>query len=159
MLDPTQIAAGYTEAEPVAGAVETSVPADRGAPTSAPNEFQLFFVSAAVALDAAYKKVKDGLNDRPAPGARRAGLDPCRDRQTGRPPRLRHRQRRQLRRRLDAREARRADHVDMLGVAREPGRAPTTFTRWWESLNNKIGKCRPRAPEETCTSTITELAT
>ena len=36
------------------------------------------------------------------------------------------------------------DHVDMLGIAPEPGRAPTTFASWWNGVNDYIGKCRPK---------------
>ena len=45
------------------------------------------------------------------------------------------------------------DHVDMLGMAREPGRSPT-ITTWWRSLNGFLGKCRPQIPLHTCVATI-----
>jgi hypothetical protein len=50
------------------------------------------------------------------------------------------------------------DHVDMLGTATEPGRAPTIVGGWWNSLNDSIGKCRPKVSEELCLSTITRIA-
>jgi serine/threonine-protein kinase len=49
------------------------------------------------------------------------------------------------------------DHVDTLAVAREPGRAPTTFKSWWSSVNDFIGKCRPLIGEEVCFATIQRL--
>ncbi len=49
------------------------------------------------------------------------------------------------------------DHVDMLAVAKEPGRAPTTFS-WWDALNDSLGKCRPRISEVTCFTTIKRIA-
>jgi hypothetical protein len=49
------------------------------------------------------------------------------------------------------------DHVDMLGTATEPGRAPTIFGGWWSSLNDSIGKCRPKVSEELCIDTIARI--
>jgi serine/threonine-protein kinase len=45
------------------------------------------------------------------------------------------------------------DHADMLGIAREPGRAPT-IVRWWSSVNDVLGKCRAQIPAPTCFATI-----
>jgi tRNA A-37 threonylcarbamoyl transferase component Bud32 len=46
-------------------------------------------------------------------------------------------------------------HVDMVGVAREPGRGIQggLFT-WWASLRDTIGKCRGTINEEACIKTI-----
>ncbi len=161
VLVPTQIAKGCTTAaQPAPGAVETNdcTPTE-GAPTSAPNEFQLSFFSDAVALDAAYKAAKDSLTESTCAGSagervwihlatgKRGGRRDCgtdsdsnfvivwTHEKIGAP-----------------------DHVDMLGVAREPGRSPTTFTSWWAAVNDNIGKCRPKVSEESCTATITEIA-
>jgi serine/threonine-protein kinase len=49
------------------------------------------------------------------------------------------------------------DHVDMLGTATEPGRAPTIVGGWWSSLNDSIGKCRPRISQELCLDTISRI--
>ena len=49
------------------------------------------------------------------------------------------------------------DHVDMLGTATEPGRAPTTFASWWTPLKDFIGKCRPQVSEELCLDTIEQI--
>jgi tRNA A-37 threonylcarbamoyl transferase component Bud32 len=49
------------------------------------------------------------------------------------------------------------DHVDMLGTATEPGRAPTIVGGWWSSLNDSIGKCRPRLSQELCLDTISRI--
>ena len=49
------------------------------------------------------------------------------------------------------------DHVDMLGTATEPGRAPTIVGGWWNSLNDSIGKCRPKVSEELCLATIARI--
>ncbi|HZO61365.1 MAG TPA: serine/threonine-protein kinase [Gaiellaceae bacterium] len=49
------------------------------------------------------------------------------------------------------------DHVDMLGWAQEPGRAPTIVGGWWSSLNDSIGKCRPKISQELCLDTISRI--
>jgi serine/threonine protein kinase len=49
------------------------------------------------------------------------------------------------------------DHVDMLGSATEPGRAPTIVGGWWNSLNDSIGKCRPTISKELCLNTISRI--
>ena len=49
------------------------------------------------------------------------------------------------------------DHVDMLGSATEPGRAPTIVGDWWNSLNDSIGKCRPTISQELCLNTISRI--
>jgi tRNA A-37 threonylcarbamoyl transferase component Bud32 len=49
------------------------------------------------------------------------------------------------------------DHVDMLGTATEPGRAPTIVGGWWNSLNDSIGKCRPTISQELCLDTIARI--
>ena len=49
------------------------------------------------------------------------------------------------------------DHVDMLGSATEPGRAPTIVGGWWNSLNDSIGKCRPTISQELCLNTISRI--
>lgn len=49
------------------------------------------------------------------------------------------------------------DHVDMLGIAREPGRAPTIFASWWLSVKDFIGKCRPEVSQELCLNTIKKV--
>ena len=49
------------------------------------------------------------------------------------------------------------DHVDMLGTATEPGRAPTIVGGWWNALNDSIGKCRPKVSEELCLATIARI--
>jgi hypothetical protein len=49
------------------------------------------------------------------------------------------------------------DHVDMLGTATEPGRAPTSFASWWTPLKDFIGKCRPLVGEELCLNTIEKI--
>ena len=49
------------------------------------------------------------------------------------------------------------DHVDMVGIAKEPGRDPTTFKSWWSAVNDAIGKCRPKASTAECLATIQKL--
>ena len=161
VLTPTQIATGCTQAaQPIAGAVETNdcTPTE-GAPTSAPNAFQLSFFSDAVALDAAYKAAKDDLNESACEGTvgervwihiktgKRGGRRDCGTDSDGNFVVV------WTHEKIGA-----PDHVDMLGIATEPGRSPTTFTSWWAAINDNIGKCRPKVSEETCASTITELA-
>jgi tRNA A-37 threonylcarbamoyl transferase component Bud32/type II secretory pathway pseudopilin PulG len=50
-------------------------------------------------------------------------------------------------------------HVDMVGVAREPGRGVQAgLYRWWASLRDFIGKCRANIDEASCTETVTRIA-
>jgi hypothetical protein len=47
-----------------------------------------------------------------------------------------------------------ADHVDTLGIAREPGRSPTIYSSWWSSAKDFMGKCRPQVSQQLCLETI-----
>jgi hypothetical protein len=49
------------------------------------------------------------------------------------------------------------DHGNMLGVATEPGRSPSLFRSWWNAINDDVGKCRPKIPEDTCFTAVKEL--
>ena len=50
------------------------------------------------------------------------------------------------------------NHVDMLGIAIEPGRgAQTGLFSWWNPNHQVIGKCRARLPEQTCLDTIDKI--
>ena len=161
VLTPTQIARGCTKsAGPRAGAVETNVctPAE-GAPTSDPNEFELSFFSEALPLEEAYGREKDRLNERACGGTlgervwihqatgKRGGRRICGVDDNGAFVVI------WTHEKLEA-----PDHVDMLGIAREPGRSPTTFTSWWAGLNDNLGKCRPKVSEESCSQTIEKFA-
>jgi serine/threonine-protein kinase len=161
VLAPTQIAKGCTKAStPSAGAVETeNCTPTEGAPTSHPNSFDLSFYSNQVALDAAYNEAKSELTEAPCGGTAgervwvhlatggRGGRRVCGTDDNSNFVIL------WTHEKLDA-----ADHVDMLGIAREPGRSPTTFTSWWAAINDIVGKCRPLVSEEDCTAAINELA-
>jgi hypothetical protein len=49
------------------------------------------------------------------------------------------------------------DHAETLGIASEPGRSPLLFQSWWNSANDNIGKCRPKASEQDCFAAIEKL--
>jgi hypothetical protein len=161
VLVPSEIAASCTtESAPTAPAVESEACLPPETATSAyPNDLELHFFANASRLDAAYTKAKEGIT--PA----RCGLT------LG--------ERTWIHQATGLRGGRRVcyvdgedrfvvvwtheklgsdDHVDMLGIAREPGRAPTTFG-WWESLKDSIGKCRPRGSEVECFTTIQNVTT
>jgi serine/threonine-protein kinase len=42
------------------------------------------------------------------------------------------------------------DHVDMLGIAHSSSRGANLFRGWWNAVNDDIGKCRPKLPEDQC---------
>ncbi|MBA3475320.1 MAG: protein kinase [Actinobacteria bacterium] len=161
VLTPTQITRGCTKsANPVPGAVETDTcTPTEGAPTSHPNEFELSFFGDALPLEESYKQEKDALDEQTCGGiagervwihlatGKRGGRRFCGVDSGGRFVIV------WTHEKLDA-----PDHVDMLGIAREPGRSPTTFTSWWAAVNDNIGKCRPKVAEETCLQTIETIA-
>jgi Protein kinase domain len=161
VLMPTQIAKGCTTAgTPRPGAVETNdcTPTE-GAPTSHPNEFQLSFFPDQITLEAAYNEIKDEVRQTACGGTtgERVWIHAATGKRGGR--------------RFCALDSDgdfvvvwthekigADDHVDMLGLATEPGRSPTTFTSWWAAINDDVGKCRPKVSEETCFDTISRLA-
>jgi hypothetical protein len=49
------------------------------------------------------------------------------------------------------------DHVDTVGVAREPGRSPSLFRSWWNAVNDDVGKCRPKVSERACLDAIAKV--
>jgi eukaryotic-like serine/threonine-protein kinase len=165
VLVPTQIAAEcMQQGTPAAGAVETDVcvpgPA---APTSEPNHYQLSFYSSSAALLGAYDKalaqarggtggsgalaecgstpagVREWVHGTGKLGGRRfCYLDPAGSFVI-----------------VWTHEKRASpDHVDMLGIAREPGRAPVIYRSWWTGARNFLGKCRPAVSENVCAATI-----
>jgi protein kinase-like protein len=160
VVTPSQIAKECTTASvPTQGAVETDncVP-PANAPTNVPNELQLDFYPNAQALEQAYQERQKGLT--PAhcgatlgervwfhPTGKRGGRRLCFNDPQGRFVVV------WTHEKLGS-----DDHVDMLGDAREPGRAPTTFQSWWGSVNDFIGKCRPKGAEDTCLATIKKLS-
>jgi Protein kinase domain len=161
VVAPTQIANTCTKAGTSAeGAVETyNCTPTEGAPTAHPNAFDLSFYPDRASLDAAYANAKGELTVAGCGGTVgervwihlatgiRGGRRICGTDADGNFVVL------WTHEKLEA-----PDHVEMLGAAREPGRSPTTFTTWWAAINDIIGKCRPLVSEETCTSTINELA-
>ena len=156
VLVPTQIARTCTKvSSPIPGAVEAAeCNAEVGAPTSAANEFTLTFFGGGADLERAYRRAKTG-----------ATLAPCGS-TTG--------ERAWIHQATGKRGGRRfcsvdgneftvvwtheklgsPDHVDMLGVAHEPGRAPDLVSGWWNAVNDNLGKCRPAVSEEECTAAI-----
>lgn len=161
VLAPTQIAATCTAANTrAAGAVETDscTPAE-GAPVQQPNEFEFSFYPSARELEQAYQAEKSGVAmgkcDTTAgekvwvhvTTGKRGGRRFCTVDDAGRSVVV------WTHEKLGS-----DDHVDMLGIAREPGRAPTVFTTWWSAVNDVVGKCRPKISEETCFTTIEQIA-
>jgi serine/threonine-protein kinase len=161
VLVPTEIATSCTTAAtPTAPAVETEKCLPPESATAAfPNDLALDFFSSAGRLDAAYEKAKQGVT--PAQCGVTEGERVWIHQATGQ---------RGGRRFCYVDDQDRFvvvwtheklgsdDHVDMLGIAREPGRAPTTFG-WWEALKDSIGKCRPRGSEVECFTTIQNVTT
>lgn len=49
------------------------------------------------------------------------------------------------------------DHVDMVGVARTSRRGANVFRSWWNAINDDVGKCRPRIPENVCHAAVRAL--
>jgi tRNA A-37 threonylcarbamoyl transferase component Bud32 len=160
VLAPTQIAHDCTtKSVPRSGAVETNscVP-PANAPTDTPNDLELDFYPSAQALEQGYKDAQAGM--KPArcgatvgervwfhPTGKRGGRRVCFTDSQGRFVVV------WTHEKLGS-----PDHVDMVGIAREPGRAPTTFQSWWGSVNDFIGKCRPKVAESTCSATINALS-
>ncbi len=160
VLVPTQIAKLCKKAEsPSTGALETNdCTSPPTAPVSDPNTFQLSFYPGSQAMLEAYNK---DLTEAKSDGLAKCGTNAAGEQfwahSTGK---------------LGGRrfcfidksgsyvivwthEKRGSDdHVDMVGTATEPGRAPTSFTNWWTPLKDFMGKCRPLGSEESCLNTI-----
>ena len=165
VLVPSQVAKECTaQGAPDNGAVETDVclsaPTD---PTSQPNAFRLSFYPRAQALLRAYGReyaqargagnslVKCGSS----PAGERAWIHPT-GKQGGRF--FCHQDAKGNFVIVWTHEKRGSkDHVDMLGTATEPGRFPTIVGGWWNSLNDSIGKCRPKVSEELCFDSIASI--
>lgn len=156
VLVPTQIASTCTAQDTGSGgAVEADVcSAPEDAPTSYPDELELTFFPDAQTLNSAYAAAKQGATLSPCGSAEGEAvwIHPTTGKTGGRRVCF-----------IDA-EGRFAiawthvkldseDHVDMLAVAREPGRSPA-ITTWWRSLNGFLGKCRAQVPAHTCIATI-----
>ena len=161
VLVPTEIASTCaTRNVPATNAIETDVcTTPENAPTSRPDEFELSFFRSGDDLEAAYQQAKSGL--KPARCGESEGDQVWIHTSTGKTGGHRtcyiddenrfvvlwtHEK-------LGS-----EDHVDTLGIAREPGRAPTTFSSWWNSVNDFLGKCRQQVAEHTCVATIKALS-
>jgi serine/threonine-protein kinase len=161
VLVPSQIAAACTTASSPAGRAaesEACLPPEQATPAY-PDDLKLDFFKNASTLDAAYSAAQEGVE------LARCGLT------LGERVWIHEATGKRGGRRFCYVDADGAfvvvwtheklgsdDHVDMLGVAREPGRAPTTF-QWWEGLKDSLGKCRPRGSELTCFTTIQNVTT
>ena len=165
VLLPTQIARDCTSTpKPSSGVVEAeSCRAAEGAPESEPDAFDLTFYSSAGGLERAYQaafKRADTGGNKIAKCSGTAGERVWIHVTTGKRGGRRFCY-------LDSsgtfvvvwthEKLGSADHVDMLGSARQAGRAPTIFRSWWNPVNDFIGKCRPAISQEVCLSTINRL--
>ncbi|HST16881.1 MAG TPA: serine/threonine-protein kinase [Gaiellaceae bacterium] len=164
VLVPTQIAKICKQAEqPSSGALETDAcTSPPNAPVSDPNTFQLSFYPGSQALLAAY-------NDELSTAKSGGGLAKCGSNAAGVQFWVHPTGKLGGRRFcfIDksgnyvvvwTHEKRGSDdHVDMLGTATEPGRAPTLFASWWTPLKDFIGKCRPLVGQEACLDTIEKI--
>jgi hypothetical protein len=160
VLVPTEIASTCaTRNVPAANAIETDVcTTSENAPTSRPDEFELSFYRSGDDLATAYQQARSGL--KPARCGESEGDQVWVHTSTGKTGG--HRscfiddQNRFVvvwtHEKLGS-----EDHVDTLGIAREPGRAPTTFSSWWNSVNDFLGKCRQQVAAHTCIATIKAL--
>jgi len=164
VLAPTQIAKVCKQAEhPSSGALETDAcTSPPNAPVSDPNTFQLSFYPGSQAMLTAYNDVL--ATAKSGSGLAKCGTNPAGVQfwvhATGK---------------LGGRrfcfidksgnyvvvwthEKRGSDdHVDMLGTATDPGRAPTLFASWWTPLKDFIGKCRPLVGQDVCLDTIEKI--
>jgi len=163
VLVPTQIAKICKQAEkPSSGALETDAcTSPPNAPVSDPNTFQLSFYPGSQALLTAYNEI---LTRAKSGGLARCGTNPAGvqfwvhttgklggrrfcfiDKSGNYVVAWTHEKRGS------------DDHVDMLGTATEPGRAPTIFASWWTPLKDFLGKCRPQVGQEVCLNTIEKI--
>jgi serine/threonine-protein kinase len=157
---PTEIASSCaTRNVPEPGAIETDIcTSSVDAPTSRPDEFELSFFRNAQELQSAYVKAQAGL--KPANCGDTPGEQVWIHTSTGKTGGRRSCWIDTENRFVVAWTHEKLgsdDHVDTLGVAREPGRAPTTFASWWNSVNDFLGKCRQQIAEHTCIATIKAL--
>ena len=157
---PTEIASTCaTRNVPATDAVETEIcTTSADAPSSRPDEFELSFYRNARDLQAAYSRAKAGL--KAAQCGDSQGDQVWIHTSTGKTGGHRSCFIDDSNRFVVAwthEKLGSEDHVDTLGIAREPGRAPTTFSSWWNSVNDFLGKCRQQIPEHTCIATIRAL--
>ncbi|MGE5274354.1 MAG: serine/threonine-protein kinase [Verrucomicrobiota bacterium] len=159
VLAPTEIAHSCKTLDvPTQNAVETDIcEPPPSAPTDYPDELRLDFYPNAQLLEKGYERAEQGLK------AARCGTI-LGEREWFHPTGKQGGRRECF---LDAKgrfvivwtheKLGSEDHVDMVGIAKEPGRDPTTFKSWWSAVNDAIGKCRPKASTEACLATIQKL--
>ena len=159
VLVPTQIAKTCTDvSSPIPGAVEEAeCNAAEGAATSAANEFTLTFFGGADDLERAYRNAKAGVTAAPCGSTtgERAWIHQATGKRGGR--RFCYADGNEFTIVWTHEKLGSDDHVDMLGVAREPGRAPDLVAGWWNAVNDNLGKCRPAVSEEECFAAIADV--
>jgi tRNA A-37 threonylcarbamoyl transferase component Bud32 len=147
------------------GAVETdtcSSPAS--APSAYPDKFTLSFYPSASARKAAYEQAKKGVRVLNCGGVsgqskwvhqadgKTGGLVVCGiDKQTGDSTIA-----------WSHEKLGNPTHVDMVGIALEPGRGTSMFRSWWKPVagstaNSALGKCRPALSEAACNAIVTKF--
>ena len=159
VLVPTQIAKTCTDvSSPIPGAVEEAeCNAAEGAATSAANEFTLTFFGGADDLERAYRNAKAGVTAAPCGSTtgERVWIHQATGKRGGR--RFCYADGNEFTIVWTHEKLGSDDHVDMLGVAREPGRAPDLVAGWWNAVNDNLGKCRPAVSEEECFAAIADV--
>ena len=159
VLVPTQIARTCTSSTTAReGALETHVcTAAEGASVSDPNEVELSFFADGQSLEQAYAAAKEGVKPVSCTAAtgERLWTHPTTGNRGGR--RLCFVDQSDFVIVWTHEKLGSPDHVDTLGIAREPGRSPTMFRTWWNALNDSLGKCRPQVAEDACFGAIQQL--
>jgi hypothetical protein len=149
-----------TQSAPATGAILTvkCTPAS-SAPTSFPNEFSLSFYREASSLETAYENAKKGVTiGNCGNGAgEKDWIHPATGKRGGK--RFCYTQGNEFvivwtHEKLGA-----DDHVNMLGIAKEPGRSPTIVAGWWNFWRNHLGKCGDNnIPEDVCLNTVKKFS-
>jgi hypothetical protein len=146
-----------TDSKTVKGAVEseTCAPPDN-APNSYPEQFTLAFYPNATARDTAYDAAKASIKIGSCGGTpgektwlhvstgERGGRRVCgTDNKTGASVIT------WTHEKLGS-----PTHVDTVGIARSSIRGANLFSQWWNSVNDDIGKCRPKLGETSCFAVV-----
>jgi hypothetical protein len=157
---PTALTRGCTKrGTPVAPAVETyeCTPTETD-PSSYPDESEISFYASGENLAVGFEDATDGLTEAPcgAVTGERAWIHVSTGQRGGRRACFTDDEGRSVivwtHEKLGS-----PDHVDTLGIGREPGRTSNLFRSWWNAVNDDIGKCRPAIAEQACLDAIAKV--